>query len=171
MAWRSSLRPASKRRNQVNKNARTRVCSEHGSGLYSEAEGTQSKGEVVLAITTGPPKESWIGRIRRFIRKSRPVTESDFNSKSMAIAPDVRASAHEDGLAILNIATGKVFLSNRTGLQVWEGLVSGLSADAITDKISRECDVAVDLVRRHTFAFLFELERRGLIVRKAEYRP
>jgi hypothetical protein len=138
--------------------------------MYSEAERAEKR-SFVLAISTEPPTESWISRLRRLFRKPRQLTEADFDSQNVTIAPDVRASAHEDGVAILNIATGKVFLSNRTGLQIWQGLVSGLSADAIVEEISRECDVAWELVRRHTFAFLFELERRGLIIRKAEYRP
>jgi hypothetical protein len=128
-------------------------------------------GDLVLAIGTEPQTESWASRLRRVFRKSRPVTESDFDPQHLAIAPDVRAAVHEDGLAILNIATGKVFLSNQTGLRIWQGLVSGLSADAIAESISRECDVAWELVRRQTSSFLSELERRGLVIRKAEYRP
>ena len=122
---------------------------------------------MVQPINTEAGVESWTCRLRRIFFKPNPVTESDFDRGRVKIAPIVRASAHEDGLAILNIATGKVFLSNRTGLQIWQGLVSGLSVDAIVEEISRECDVAWELVRRHTFSFLFELARRGLVIRKA----
>jgi len=88
----------------------------------------------------------------------------------VAISPEVRASAHEDGLALLHIQTGRVFLCNRIGSRIWQSLAKGLSADAIAEQISRECGVTRDLVARHTAEFLFELERRGLVSSKVGKR-
>ena len=84
----------------------------------------------------------------------------------LAISPEVRASAHEDGLALLHIQTGRVFLCNRTGSRIWQSVADGLSLDAISEQISRECGVTRDLVVQHTAEFLFELERRGLVYQK-----
>jgi len=88
--------------------------------------------------------------------------------RALAISSEVRASAHEDGLALLHIQTGRVFLCNRTGSRIWQSIAKGLSANDISEQISRECGVARDLVAQHTAAFLFELERRGLVYRKVE---
>jgi hypothetical protein len=87
---------------------------------------------------------------------------------ALAVPPDVRASAHDDGLAILHISTGQMFLCNRTGARIWQGVTAGLSVDAISEEISRECGIGSQLVRRHASTFLGELARRGLLVEKAE---
>ncbi len=116
------------------------------------------------------------GLLGRFTRKSAtrnatddqpPVTCGD---RRVVISPEVRSSAHEDGLALLHIQTGRVFLCNRIGSRIWQSLAKGLSADAIAEQISRECGVARDLVAQHTYSFLVELERRGLVSSKVEKR-
>jgi hypothetical protein len=86
-------------------------------------------------------------------------------------APDVRASVHDNGLALLDIASGKVFLCNETGSRIWQGVVAGLSTDAICQEISREFGVASTLVRAHMSSFLAELECRGLVIRNTECQP
>lgn len=83
------------------------------------------------------------------------------------VSPEVQASVHDDGLALLQVSTGRVFLCNRIASRIWCGVVKGLNAEAISDEISRECGVKRDLVERHTYSFLAELERRGLLNRGA----
>jgi hypothetical protein len=84
---------------------------------------------------------------------------------ALAVAPEVRASVHENGLVLLHIPSGKIFQSNRTGSQIWQGLSSGLQPDAISTGISRDYDVPRDLVQQHTSAFLTELMRLGFVTR------
>ena len=79
---------------------------------------------------------------------------------------EVRTSVYEDGLALLHIPTGRMFLCNRTGAHIWQGIVKGLTTEAITEEISRECGVARALVQQHTSSFLAELEHRGLATRR-----
>jgi hypothetical protein len=57
-----------------------------------------------------------------------------------------------------------MFLCNRTGAQIWQGIVKGLSTDAICEDISSECGVARALVEQHMSSFLAELESRGLVI-------
>ena len=102
----------------------------------------------------------------RLSNKSRPSNGSG-EAYTLSAAADVQASAHDDGLALLHISTGRIFLCNRTGSRIWQGIVSGLSAAAIAEEISQDCGVAWDVVHRHTFSFFQELEQRGLAVRKA----
>jgi hypothetical protein len=61
-----------------------------------------------------------------------------------------------------------MFLCNRTGARIWQGIVKGLSAEAISQEISREFGVARAVVQQHTSSFLAELERRGLVSRRIE---
>ena len=125
--------------------------------------------QKAIKTTTGCSTRWW----RRLFGSSRPTADSaaaaihlDFSD--MTVAPDVRASAHEDGLTILDISTGQMFLCNETGARIWQGIAAGLSVDDISDEISRECGVGRPLVRRHASSFLGELARRGLLVQKAE---
>jgi hypothetical protein len=99
---------------------------------------------------------------------SRNTSETISENRRLAIPPEVRASVHDDGLALLHIPTGRVFLCNRTACRIWQGVTQGLSADAISDQISHECGVERDLVQKHTSSFLADLERRGLVIRRSE---
>ena len=85
-----------------------------------------------------------------------------------SVAPDVRASVHDDGVAILHIPTGRVFLCNRTASRIWQGVVDGLSSEDTCDEISREWGVTRALVHQHASSFLTELERRRLVVQRPE---
>jgi hypothetical protein len=108
----------------------------------------------------------WVAALRG---KERPDAQAPIPG-SLVAAGEVRASVHNDGLALLHLSTGKVYLCNETGSLIWQGIVAGLSPDAICEEISREFGVAADLVRRQTSPFLCELERRGLLVRRMECR-
>ena len=88
-------------------------------------------------------------------------------TSAIRISPLVRASSHDKGLTLLNIQSGKVFLCNRTGSNIWRGLVEGSRPEDVAQQISRQFDVDLDLARQHTFSFVGELERRGLITRIA----
>jgi len=129
----------------------------------------------VRCITGKQEGGSWIRLLRRLCGKSRrsvecpdwDTCEINRDNRRLEAAPDVRASVHDDGLALLHISTGRVFLCNQTGSRIWQGVVAGLSADAISEEISRDWGVGWELVRRHTSSFIFELERRGLVIRRA----
>ena len=116
----------------------------------------------------------WIGLLHRLSGKGPRREEfpdcntrnNNCDNRRLAIAPGVRASVHDDGLALLHISTGRVFLSNQTGLRIWQGVVSGLTTDAISEEISRDWGLGWEVVRRDTSSFIFELERRGLVIRR-----
>lgn len=105
---------------------------------------------------------------RRLAGKRKPQDPVPPGQRILAISPEVRESAHEDGLALLDIQTGRVFLCNRIGSRIWRSIAEGVSAAAISDQISRDCGVARDPVAQHTAAFLIELERHGLVYHKVE---
>ena len=112
-------------------------------------------------------RQELVGFLGRLLRGFGDFRQSTGKNGRRAVSPEVRASAHEDGLALLHIPTGRVFLCNRTASRIWQGVVKGLSAQTISEEISQECGVELDVVQQHTSSFLAELERRGLVTRRA----
>jgi hypothetical protein len=80
-------------------------------------------------------------------------------------APSVRVSVDGDGAVFLDLASGRLFSSNRVGAHIWQGLVRQLSAAAIAADISREYGIDVDTAERDTRHFLAELSRQHLLNR------
>jgi hypothetical protein len=78
----------------------------------------------------------------------------------------VHASAHDGGLALLNVATGRVFLCNQTGAQVWRALDAGLSPEAVCNEFSRDYGISRQVAEQHVAAFLAEMESHGIITAK-----
>jgi hypothetical protein len=79
------------------------------------------------------------------------------------ISPLVRASSHNDGLALLHIERGQVFLCNRTASRIWEGLSAGRLPEEVAAEMSERYGIRRELAREHTFSFVRELESRGLL--------
>jgi hypothetical protein len=116
------------------------------------------------------------GRLRRLAGSIRlgpqsrtvvPLEPGGANGR-LAVAPEVRVSDHGDGLALLHIPTGKVFVCNRTASRIWQGIENGFTAEAISGQISLESGVGRELVHQHTSAFVAELKRRKLVIHRAE---
>ena len=126
-----------------------------------------------MTYTAKPRVGGLLGRLLRGLTRSPetpPVaaTLHPGETNPITLVSEVRASAHKDGLVLLHIPSGRVFLCNRTGARVWQGLSRGLNLDAIADDISREYGVARDLVEQHTASFIIDLEQHGFITRLAE---
>jgi len=81
------------------------------------------------------------------------------------IAPDVHASASDEGLVLLHVPTGRVYRCNRTAARIWQGLESGLVPERISHEISRDFAVDETLVRSDTARFVAQLESHGFITR------
>ena len=115
------------------------------------------------------------GRLRRLAgsiwprpqSRTDPLEAGSANAR-LAVAPEVRVSDHGDGLALLHIPTGRVFVCNRTGSRIWQGIENGFTPEAISGEISLEAGIGRDLVYQHTSAFVAELKRRRLVIQRAE---
>lgn len=84
---------------------------------------------------------------------------------AITASPDVRVSAHGDGLALLHVPSGRVYVCNSTASRIWKGLLGGRSPEAVSEEISRDYGVVGDLARQDTAAFVSELESYGFLVR------
>ena len=82
--------------------------------------------------------------------------------------PAASVSAHEDGLDILNVLSGRIFTSNRTGARIWQCLERQLPLEAIAAEISHNYGIEQATAREDAANFLAELERNGLTERGAE---
>ena len=115
------------------------------------------------------------GRLRRLAgsfwpgpQSRRDPLEPGSATERLAVAPEVRVSDHGDGLALLHIPTGRVFVCNRTASRIWKGIENGVTPEAISGEISQEAGIGRDLVHQHTSAFVAELKRRRLVIDRAE---
>jgi len=104
----------------------------------------------------------------RLIRKKglqvqRTLAGAPLEWRSFGVSADVHASAHDGGVALLKISTGRVFLCNQTGAQVWRALHAGVSPDAVCDEFSRDYGISRQLAEQHVSEFLVEMESLGII--------
>ena len=83
--------------------------------------------------------------------------------KGHRLAPDVHASASDEGLVLLHVPTGRVYRCNRTAARIWQGLSKGLAPESISREISRDFEVDEALVRADTSRFVAQLESHGFI--------
>ena len=81
----------------------------------------------------------------------------------MKLSTEVRASVTDEGVILLDIATGQIFSANAIGARIWSGLESGLSIAAIVDGIAADTGADRALVDRDAAAFVDALRARDLI--------
>ena len=75
----------------------------------------------------------------------------------------VRSSITDDGVVLLDIASGRIFSSNAIGARIWRGLEGGEAVDAIVDRIAAETGAERAVVDRDAARFIEALEARGLV--------
>jgi hypothetical protein len=78
----------------------------------------------------------------------------------------VLSSAHEGGLLLLHVASGRLFACNSTGARIWLAATGGVGLKAIAEEISKERSVEREVVHQHALSFVAELEMQGLITRR-----
>ena len=99
--------------------------------------------------------------------KKSPADAVDRDRWSLAVSPEARASVHEEGLTILHIPSGRVFVCNRSAARVWLGASKGLSVDNLSEEMSGEYSVDRDIIHRDTRLLVGQMEHHGLITRSA----
>jgi len=75
----------------------------------------------------------------------------------------VRASATNEGIVLLDIASGSIFSANAIGARIWSGLEEGLSIAAIVDRIALETGAERSIVARDADSFVDALKARALV--------
>jgi len=75
----------------------------------------------------------------------------------------VRSSINDDGVVLLDIATGRIFSANSIGARIWQGLEDGLSLSAIADRLAAETGADRAVVERDAADFVTTLRARALV--------
>ena len=75
----------------------------------------------------------------------------------------VRSSITDDGVVLLDIASGRIFSANVIGARIWRGLEGGEAVDAIVDRIAADTGAERAIVDRDAARFIEALEARGLV--------
>ncbi len=79
------------------------------------------------------------------------------------ISPEAVASAHEDGIVILDGRRGRLFTANLAGRSIWQSIEEHLSFEGIAEKLCSEFQFARETTDEYTARFLAELEGYSLI--------
>ena len=79
------------------------------------------------------------------------------------LSPFVRMSSHGDGAVLLNTANGQMFTLNAVAARMVASMGEGLNAEAIADRISRECSIPTDQVGADLANLMAALRSRGLL--------
>lgn len=89
------------------------------------------------------------------------------NQMGFHVAPEVKASRHQDGVVLIHLGRGTVFSANRVGAMIWEGAVERQSFGQVTASISHEFDIPPQTAERDAAEFLAQLAAEGLLVSDA----
>jgi len=98
-------------------------------------------------------------------RRKKVAAPPAARSGKFRIAEGVKASYHPDGIAILGVSTGQVFVANRIAADTWNGIVAGKSLEETALKLSSDYGRPAEEVQKDVKDLAVELERHGLIER------
>ena len=94
-----------------------------------------------------------------------PEAEGDFNKSPLATSPDTRVSPHAEGLTLLHIPSGQIFICNRTAARIWQGATEGKCLDELSEEMSRQFRVGREIVQKDVCSIVSQMELHGLISR------
>ncbi|HUP03774.1 MAG TPA: PqqD family protein [Bryobacteraceae bacterium] len=102
--------------------------------------------------------------VSRLFGKQAPGARS---GECIAVAAEVIASQHEDGVVFLHVGRGEVFEANGVGARIWRGIAAKEPVSAVAAAIAAEFGVEAALVERDAKSFLGDLEAHGFLMRAA----
>jgi hypothetical protein len=95
-----------------------------------------------------------------------PAGDVDRNRTPLAVSPGTHSSFHGEGLTLLHIPSGRVFVCNRTAACIWEGAAEGRSVAELSEELSRRYGIAGEVARQDTCLLVSQMELHGLILRR-----
>lgn len=93
--------------------------------------------------------------------------ENSIYKSDIKINPEAVASAHEDGVVILDNGKGRLYSSGPAGAYIWKCVEQQLSLEGIAEKLHTDFQIDLTTAREHTSRFLEQLLGNGLIERRA----
>jgi hypothetical protein len=112
--------------------------------------------------------------LRRDHRKTQPSTglvklsqgDGDPNKSPLAISADTRVSPHAEGLTLLHIPSGQIFICNRTAARIWQGATEGRCLDEVSEEMSRQFRIGREVAQKDACTIVSQMELHGLIIRR-----
>jgi len=100
------------------------------------------------------------------LRWNQKARTEDLEGGHFVAVDDAKVSSHNDGMVILHLRNGEMFVANRTGATIWSDIVAGKSVDEIAGRLCRELAIDSSAARQNVGSFISELHRRQLIRRR-----
>jgi hypothetical protein len=105
-----------------------------------------------------------LGRLRRWTAAWKaPRREDGGRPMRFTISPETRTDAREDSLVVLDIASGRLFASNRTGSLIWRALACDRGVESIASELGALFNLSSLEAMRSVLAFLEQLRQLGLV--------
>lgn len=105
-------------------------------------------------------------------RNARPSTHGRFHGDDitsagsrLAVSPHTRVSQHPEGLTLLHVPSGEIFVCNRTAARIWQGATEGCSVDELSAEMSRRFRIEPEVAQKDTYSIVSQMELHGLIIR------
>ena len=76
----------------------------------------------------------------------------------------LRATANQDGAAILDLRAGRISTLNSSGAYVWQALGRGEEIDTISEGLAQQTGERIETVRQDVVEFLEALKKQGLLL-------
>jgi hypothetical protein len=95
------------------------------------------------------------------------MVNKNIHDREIRISPEASASAHDDGIVILDSRRGRMFSSNLAGKCIWRSIEQRMSFEGVVEALGSEFQIARATAREHAALFLAALERHTLIERRA----
>ena len=101
-----------------------------------------------------------------FLRIGRRKTAACNLSRGLLgfrVAPDVKASLHNEGVVLINVSRGTVFSANRIGAMIWNAAAERWPLDRIAESISSEFHIPAQAAQDDAAEFVAQLAKEGLL--------
>lgn len=79
------------------------------------------------------------------------------------VSSSVRSSTSDDGLVLLDVASGLLFAANPVGARIWQLLEQRCSCEEIVGHLTVDYDVTYERAHADVVAFVDALRCRGLV--------
>lgn len=79
------------------------------------------------------------------------------------LSPNVRSTVNEDGVVIMDVASGDVFHSNPIGGLIWSRLRANASVSEIVEDIATRFGVPYAVVEADVATYVAALKEHGLV--------
>jgi hypothetical protein len=75
----------------------------------------------------------------------------------------VTSSVYDEGIVLMDLATGRLFAANRVGAAIWQALQGAQTSETIAANLSRDHGISFDRAEASTARFIAQLAAHALV--------